>query len=152
VQQGKERAGHAHDARDVRREDILRVLAGELVSGRVAADDPGVVDEGVDAALVRLDVGRGILDGDIVGHVDRDEAHAETAGGGLAALGVPGADDHLVAQSGQPAGGLVAEALVGPVMKVMVVMNPASARPRQAARDASTVGKPVPPRCPPGAG
>jgi hypothetical protein len=39
---------------------------------------------------------------------------AETIDGGLAAPGVPGADDHVVAQFGQPAGGLVAEALVGP--------------------------------------
>ena len=43
-----------------------------------------------------------------------DEAHAEPVGGGLASPGIPGADDHVVAQFGQPAGGLVAQALVGP--------------------------------------
>jgi dihydroflavonol-4-reductase len=113
AQQGKERAGHAHDAGDIGREDMLGVRARDLVRGGMAADDPGVVDEGVDTALVRLDVGRGVRDRGVVGDVDRDEPHAETVGRRLAALGIPGADDHVVAQLGQPAGGLVAEALVG---------------------------------------
>ena len=43
-----------------------------------------------------------------------DEARAEAIGGGLPAVGVAGADDHRLAELDQAAGGLVAEALVGP--------------------------------------
>ena len=78
------------------------------------AGDARVVDERVDPALVRLDVGGGPRHRHVVRHVDLDEADAERGGGGCAELGVSGAKDDGAAELGQAAGGLVAEALVRP--------------------------------------
>lgn len=78
----------------------------------MAADDAGVVDERVDAALVGFDVGDRALDGVVVGHVDLDEAHAEPSGGVLPALRVACSEEDCLAELGEAAGSLVAEALV----------------------------------------
>ena len=93
----------------------LRASAPVRVLGVTGgAVDAGVVDQNIDRVLVLGDTrGRG-GDRGVVSHVDRHEAGTGAIGGGLAAPGVPVADDNGVAQFGQPAGGLVAEALVGP--------------------------------------
>jgi hypothetical protein len=52
--------------------------------------------------------------GEIAEAVGKPVAAVQAVGGGPAAPRVAGTDDHGVAQCGQPAGGLVAEALVGP--------------------------------------
>ena len=61
---------------------------------------------------MRFDVGDSALDGVVVRHVDRDEADAEPAGGGLAPLRVACAEEDGVAEFGKAASGLEAEALV----------------------------------------
>ena len=76
----------ADDAQDVRLEDEPCVLAGEIGGPGAAAGDARVVDEPVDTALVRFDVGGGACDGRIVRYVYWYETHPEPAGGGLAAL------------------------------------------------------------------
>ncbi len=83
LEQRQERVGDAHDAGNVRGEDLLEVGRGRLGDGRDRAGDPRVVDEDVELAdrLGR----RG--DRRVVGDVELDEAGAERVGGGLAALG-----------------------------------------------------------------
>ena len=63
---------------------------GDLIAGP-AWLDAGVVDEDIQPA-VRLDLGKGRGNRDVVGHVDLDEAGAELVGGGPSALLVAGAD------------------------------------------------------------
>ena len=54
----------------------------------------------------------GCGDGDVVGNVDLYELCADLLGGGPAALFVAGAEIDGVADSDEPAGGFLAEALV----------------------------------------
>jgi hypothetical protein len=79
----------------------------------VRAVHAGVVDQHVDRTLVVLDVRGRRRDRMVVRDVDLDEAGSERVGCGLAALTVAGADDHGLTECDEPAGGLVAEPLVG---------------------------------------
>ena len=103
---------HPDDAGDVCVEDERRVVADEILGLGVAADNAGVVDDPVDPPLVCFDVGGGLRNRRVVGHVDRHEAHAEPASGRRAPLRVTRTEDDGVAEFGQAAGGLVAEALI----------------------------------------
>jgi hypothetical protein len=119
--QRQERVHDADDAGHVGVEDLGGVGAGELLGRRVRSGDSGVVDQHVDVPLGRLDVVCGLGDGRVVADVNAHKACAEPVRSGPAALRVAGADQHRVAHLGEAPGGLIAQALVAPVMKVTVM-------------------------------
>src|SRR5690606_6287155 len=75
--------------------------------------DPGVVHQDVEDPVLLLDVLGGGAHALLVGHVEPDVRLAEPLGGGAAALLVARAHDRGDAELAQPAGDLVADALVG---------------------------------------
>ena len=75
----QERAHAVHRAEDIDPEEPVQLRGRDLMDGPPVQRDAGIVDANMNAAELRLDLARGVLDCRPVGHVERqcERAHAE---------------------------------------------------------------------------